>query len=238
MSKKPAKRTRRTVTRAQVPRDNYFQGFKTQGSSFPRRKHVQMRFCDNYALSTTASSGNAVFSWRANCINQPAYTSAKHRPIGYNEWQSVYQRITVYAVSYRITAFNTQDNNGSYLFGLWPTTSSDSYNPASYELERMQEKRGFTTYTCDYGKTKVIKGKIFCHKIAGITKAKLMAEDDYSENFNPSLPLHSPTNTLYLSLIWNRPGGVASKQENFNVQLTYHCVLSDPKTVLKSELPT
>lgn len=209
-------------------------------SAWPRRKHVSMKYTETVTLTTTALNYNGVYSWRINSINEPSYTAAGHRPIGYDEWGSIYQRSTVYAVSYKVTAFNTSSNDTPFLFGIWPTTSTDSYNPASHPFERMQEKRGFVTRTCDVTKTATIKGLLWVNKVSGVKKQNVMYEDDWSEPFdftevNPNIP--HPVRECYLTLVYNEPGGATSIPEKFNVELVFHCVLTDPKTIIKSSLP-
>lgn len=188
---------------------------------FPTEKFVKLK----YSMTTTLTQVSVPVAqqFRCNSLYDPDLTGTGHQPYFYDQLNTIYQNYTVYGVAYEIIA----TANVSTQMVVRATTLATA--PTSLELES-ERPNSVTKLYSPGGSPAYFSGYISNRKIAGVTKEKLMSENDYS-----ALVGANPSYGLYLNFLTGATNfGVDTTVTLLTVKLVYYAKMWNRSAVGQS----
>lgn len=187
----------------------------------PRTMTVQFRFQQNQTLVEGAAGLGATYAFRLNSLYDPNATGLGSQPVGYDQWSALFNRSTVYRCSITVQMVNTGTQAAEY--GIFPLIGASPVPTST------------SSWSCQFGSSSSLLGttgrNVFTTrrnydiaKLFGITKSKLLAEEEYSEQ--PAGPAIAGNNQAFL-YIWTRGIGAVSSCA-VRVQMVFTARLFDP----------
>lgn len=189
---------------------------------FPPNYHCTLRYSDAKTLSTGSAVFGTEFQYRLNSLYDPDYTSAGHQPYGYDQMAALYNKYRVKAVRYTLT-FTTPGAANDIKCGVVfrPNTTAGISSGNVWIVD--EDPAGITADLSSSGDRRaVITGRIEMSKIFGISKTKLMAEDNYS-----AAVTSNPTNVVYMTFATICYDGTNAVSSSCNVALDFECTFYD-----------
>lgn len=190
-------------------------------SAQPRTMVVQFRFQQNQTLVEGAAGVGATYAFRLNSLYDPNATGVGNQPVGYDQWSALFNRSTVFRCSITVQMVNTGTLPSE--FGIFPLIGASPVPTST------------SSWSCQYGSSSSLLGttgrNVFTTKrnydiakLFGISKAKLLAEEEYSEQ--PAGPAVAGNNQAFL-YIWTRGIGAVGSCA-LRVQMLFTARLFDP----------
>lgn len=185
---------------------------------FGQSKTANYKYVEQVSISSGVNCG--VQTFRLNSMFDPNFTGIGHQPLFRDVMSGIFARYRVNYVQFKITPMSRNANQ--FCFAVLATQDS-GYNPASTTLADNLEKRNVKwRFQSVNTPPAIIRGKIKCHEVAGVSKQAYKDERNYSGAIG-----NNPTLDLYLSLLSQDSGG-ASITQDFMVELLYNTTYYEP----------
>ncbi len=146
-------------------------------STYPERVRVRLGYFTTGAL-TSSTAGDQVFN--ANSLFDPDWTSAGHQPIGYDNWQGMYNRYLVHKCHYDVVFTQVSSTSVTVcgVVALNGVQAALSAITASNAIEFTDTKWGILSLspTCQRFR---FRGSLDIASIVGATKERYLDDDRY-----------------------------------------------------------
>lgn len=219
--KRKSKRTRRS--RKKMPR------YKRIPYQMPAKMAIKQKYTDFVNLNAGAVGTPAVYSFRANSVYDPDFTSGGHQPRGHDQMMLFYQHCTVIASKIVVTFVPDQvtDLAQATVCGIELSDNSTSIT-ASLGVSQAMESKFFRYITLapDYSGTKTVSQSFGIKKFFKVGSGSILSEDQYRSS-NSS----NPSELAFFHVGVGPTGSVDLNNIKGIVKLVYTCVyhgLQDP----------
>jgi hypothetical protein len=181
---------------------------------YPDRVRTTLLYCDTLTISGTAQQ----YTYRANSLFDPDYTSAGHQPFYYDQYIAVYERYRVYAAKIFIRVLNLGSDVATMTCipcSLIPTITS--LNQA-LELPRSVSTGPLPPF--GYYKHQELNLSASTREICGLTAPQLY-DADFAAQFSAS-----PVELWYYALYFS-PQGSSTLNMTVQIRLEFQCEFFD-----------
>lgn len=190
----------------------------------PKSKVVKMRYCEQIGINPGIGAPSG-YTFRANDIFDPNYTSTGHQPMGHDQWSAFYNHYTVLGSKLTVTMSN-QDAADAVIAGVYlvddttaPTTVTTLIENAKGPYGHMDSSggSGIRRLTCKYSAKKFFR-------------CDVRDRTDLKASFGSS-----PTEQAYYT-IWAAAMDTLADPGNvvMTVVIDYICLLTEPKDLSAS----
>lgn len=163
--------------------------------------------------------------WSINSIFDPDVTGTGHYPMGYTQWNYMYQRYRVNGFGYKIML--QQISSGSNPVEVYMYIDNDTAAPAS--ANTLREKPYVKQLLLGADNTaRRMKGGLMCYRPFGISKMHYYNDDYYSALFSAS-----PQRQAYLHVCYLAPDSTPTITAI--TQLRYYVTIYDQKEFAAGE---
>lgn len=187
-------------------------------SPFGQSHTSNFRYVQQISISPGVTA--SAHSFRINSMYDPDFTGTGHQPLFRDVMSGIYARYRVNSVKYKITCM--QGNANQLLVGVFATQDT-GYNPNLDQFQNIIEKRN-TDWRFQNVNTPpvVLKGRLTCAKVAGVTRQAYKDERSYSGavGADPALPLFL---TIFCQELLSGSPGV-----QFMVELEFNTTYYEP----------
>lgn len=192
----PVRRTRRLPTR-RPRRKTYRPRRKIAAGRRPQIVPRWMKVMLPYATQSKDSLTAAVIHhqvWSINSIFDPDVTGAGHYPMGYTQWNNLYNRYRVNGFGYKFTF--QEISSGSNPVEIYVYIDNQAAAPVN--VNTLREKAYVKQLLLGADNTvRTIKSGLMCYRPFGVTKMHYYNDDYYSALFTAS-----PTRQAYLHVCY------------------------------------
>lgn len=215
-AKKSSNRRRKTVKKNNKNSQKAVVETLSQPIGFPDIQRTQLRYCDVISLSGTTQQ----YSFRANSLFDPDFTSTGHQPFYYDQFIAVYQRYRVLSASLLLRVVNTSPSATTSEVVVIPTSLVPTITSISQAKEDSRAKT--TGLLPPYQSvTKIVSMNHSTEKIIGLENAVEVYDADYAAAFNAN-----PVQLWYFSLYGFSPT-TSGLSVDIDVEIVYNCEFFD-----------
>jgi len=182
----------------------------------------------NAAVLTAANGVPLDAQYRLNSIYDPDRTGVGHQPLGYDNWNSFYNRYRVFKVGYNIQITNVTAVAAACIGGLTATNGvlGQATDASAFEQPHC---RKFQIGNSAGTSTKSLKGFINLPYVSGRPVVAYKTDDRYAAPFGMN-----PEEALTLALQFLGVDSQIGMTLHISVKLVYFCELYDPKILTLS----
>lgn len=203
-----------------------------QHNGVPPKKRLALRYSETFNL-TTGSAGvvGTIQLMRLNSLFDPNQSGTGHQPYLFDTWTAQYDYYRVDAARVELL-WNTIGSSAD-VAGCFTVNPSSTYTSiAGMTLDRAAEIQNVATCTISgSGNTRAVKQVFYLpiNKVEGVTKAKYLAEDNYTAlvSANPALNVTAAFGAASYS-------GTGSEAVSVQCVITYYCTMWGRKTQSQS----
>lgn len=192
----------------------------------PDRLIVKLPYVDNYNMSIQL---NATQSWNLNSIYDPDRTGVGHQPLGYDQWNTFYNRYRVFKVGYNIQITNVTAVASACIGGLTATNGVLGL-PGDASAFEQPHCRKFQISNASGMSVKSLKGFINLPYVAGRPVVAYKTDDRYASPFG-----QNPEEAMTLALQFLPVDPTIGMRVHVSVKLVYFVELYDAKILALSE---
>lgn len=192
--------------------------------AIPTKQYVKFRYGAIETIGSAAGAGlNALYSFRANSINDPDFTGTGHRPYGYDLYNGMYNFYTVISSKIRVQfASRNTGTTASGLCGIAIENDSVFSTDAQLALEA-QHSRHKLFDTLGSGRMPMVTRSYNAKRYWGVK--------DIADNPEMgALMAADPVNPVFYH-VWIAPTNTADTvlQTDMIVTIEYTCLLTSPE---------
>lgn len=186
---------------------------ETQAIGMPDMIRTKLVYSDTIILS---SASPVQYSYRANSLFDPDFTSVGHQPLYFDQFIATYQRYRVYGTKMRLRILNI-DSSGAELVVI-PSSLIPTLTSAAMAKE---QPRAVSTgpIPANSFHTVTLHQSHSTAQILGLSKSQIM-DDDYAAEFSAN-----PVQLWYYAIYAGPIGG--SVKISIDVRLTFDCEFFD-----------
>lgn len=195
---------------------------RNRGALASDRAIVHLKYVDHHSLVPGAVFN--AYDYNLNSLFDPDRTGSGSFPTGYTQWNSLYSRYRVFAVSYRVS-FSVNSAAGGAAMNCITVPSNGATVITSLEeaLSQRFTKSAFAQYQSNVGR---IRGKISLPRLNGRTVNEYRGSDSTQAAYNAN-----PTEILILHVCFASADGGTGVQISYTIELTYHAEMFDRNTI-------
>lgn len=183
-----------------------------------RYKYAKLSYCDVLSGSVNTSSYQA-WAYQSSLFD-PYVSAGGHQPMFFDQYAAMYQRYTVMGIAYSIDVTTDAATNGPLFITVMPT----SVGATATTISLVRERTGTKETTVSHGYKGKLRGYISVSKVLGVTRQKLLTDDQYS-----ALISANPARMAFMNVqAWNQ-SGTAAIAVYISMRLTYYCRFFDPQ---------
>lgn len=200
----------------------------------PDRLIVKLPYSENIVLSTGTSGQGMTYTWNLNSIYDPNRTGVGHQPLGYDQWNTFYNKYRVFKVAYELTATSTWVNNTAQTdagtqCGLLASNNvpTGTFTDGSFYEQPHCVK--FSLGASAGMGSKTIRGVIDLPTIAGRPSVAYIGDDRYDATFG-----YNPQEVMCLTFGAQPNWNGQDLNMALTIRLVYFVELFDPKILALS----
>lgn len=188
---------------------------------FPQSHYVKLIYQHNGSFNLAASA-LSTSTFNLNSMFDPDQSGVGHQPMYFDQFSAVYKKYCVYACKVQLSfALGFATNNQFYpSLTVLPYVGTFTTTDQQYAAE---QKRAYHTILIPAQRPFSYKGFFRNHQLLGITKAKLMSEDNYS-----ALVTADPVTATRLMIMTQNNDTGTSQPIVWRAHLTYYAKMFDP----------
>jgi len=224
------KRTRSTTRRGTRPykrrsfrkRRSSYKKRATIGRSLstpiPDRMFTRLKYSEQVSVTTGVTC--QWYSFRLNNVYDPNYTGTGHQPLGFDQWNTFYNKYQVTKAYFRVHPISQTSNTEEVGYHINHSTTT----PSGVELAKEKPfSRWMLIGDSDVSSQKSLRGYAYPAKILGISYAKYRMDDNYSGACNGT---SSPAG-VYLHIGVQNANRTGVDAVLLNVDIMFHTVFYD-----------
>lgn len=213
-TRKPKSKRKNTKTSKYVERTNRSRIVTTVPNvvAFPDKYKTKLRYVDNLQISGAAQQ----YTFRANSLFDPDFTSTGHQPFYYDQLIAVYEKYRVYETSIKLTIINSAS---SPAFAVCIPTSQIPTITSLSQAEELADAITAGPIPTNNFKTVILRKSMTTKEVLGLTGGQIY-DDTWAAVFNAN-----PIDLWYYALYFSPAS--SSLNLTLRVELHFSCEFYD-----------